>query len=137
MSRLSFPPSSVREGVDFKELNACLVNSRTNELIANCKAYMCHADCRLEHFDSYEDPASIAERLVRVAMPNKEYPAQYVLCVLFVVLLCRMTGMQVRDGIATVVSQLDDEAPSCPAHAAAAAFPIRQCNIFRARGSVR
>ncbi len=54
---------------------------------------MCHADCRLQHFDYNEDPASIAHRLVHVAMPNKECPAEYVLCVLFVVLLCRMTDM--------------------------------------------
>jgi hypothetical protein len=124
---------SVHEGVDFQELNAHLVNSRTNESIANCKAYMCHADCKLEHFDAYEDLAAIAARLVQVALPKQESPEAYVCCVLFIVLLCRMTVLQVRDVLATVFLQPDDEAPSRGAHAAATALPIRQRNIFRAR----
>ena len=74
---------------------------------------MCDADCGLEDFDAYDDLASIAERLVRVALPNKECPGQCVACVLFFVLLSRMTGRQVRDGIGTVIWQPDDEAPSC------------------------
>ena len=77
---------SLSEGIDFQELNACPVNSRTNKQIANCKAFMCDADCRLEHFDAYDDLASIAERLVHVALPNKECPGRCVACVLF---LCR------------------------------------------------
>jgi hypothetical protein len=48
---------------------------------------MCDADCGLEDFDAYDDLASIAERLVRVALPNKECPGQCVACVLFFVLL--------------------------------------------------
>jgi hypothetical protein len=69
---------SVLEGIDFQRLECCLSNSRTNQQIANCKAYACLAHCRLEDFDSYDDLASIAERLVRVAMPEKECPAEWV-----------------------------------------------------------
>jgi hypothetical protein len=111
---------SALEGIDFQELNACLVNSRTNQQIANCKAFTCLADCRLDNFDAYDDLASIAERLVRVAMPDKECPGQCVSRALFFVLLCKMTAAQVRDGLAAVIWQPDDETPSCRAHAAAA-----------------
>ena len=104
---------SVDEGIDFHELNACLINSRTNEKIANCKAYICDAGCSLEDFDAYDDLATIAERLVRVALPNKERPAECVTLEWLIVLLFRVTGLQVRDVFATVVRQPDDEAPPC------------------------
>ena len=38
---------------------------------------MCDADCRLQHFDAYDDLASIAERLVHVALPFFEHVEVY------------------------------------------------------------
>jgi hypothetical protein len=80
---LRSPDLSVLEGIDFQRLDCCLVNSRTNQQIANCKAYVCGGDCRLDSFDAYDDLASIAERLVRVAMPEKDCPGQCVARALF------------------------------------------------------
>ena len=75
------------EGIDFQELNAHLVNCRTNESIAHCKAYMCRADCKLEDFDAYEDLAAIASRLLQVASPKQEDPEAYACCVLLFVVM--------------------------------------------------
>ena len=63
----------------FDALHAVLINSRTGQAMAHCKAYFCYDSCCLQDFDAEcDDLATIADRLVRVALPKKKCPGEYV-----------------------------------------------------------